>query len=333
VVELDRRCIGVLGTGSYIPQKLMENTEVEKICGLEHGVIEEKTGIKKRYIANEEESASFMAYKAALEAIDAAGITVEQVDLIVCCTFTADYVYPALSCKVQQLLRAKNAGCFDLMANCTGYQVGLSVAGDKMKCDNSIKYSLVIGVAKQSCYIDWTNPDTAMYFGDGAGASILGEVPKGHGIIASELITNSNVYESVRLRGGGSNHPLRSENVNDGLQYYELNGLEVWKQVMQFQPTVIKKLLKKMNKSLSDVDFIVFHQANKKLIEFLMARMRLPLTKTIMNIEEIGNTADASLAIALHTAVTQDKLKSGDLVIVSGVGAGFTFGATAITWH
>jgi 3-oxoacyl-[acyl-carrier-protein] synthase-3 len=327
------RHIGIIGTGQYIPQKIVQNQEVEELCGLPHGTIHEKTGVTKRHIADKEEPASFMAAQSALQAIEAAKISVSQIDLIICCTFTADYIYPALSCKVQQLLGAKNAGCFDLMANCTGFQVGLSVAGDRMKNDKEIKYSLIIGVARQSGYIDWTNPDIAMYFGDGAGAAVLGDVPDECGIIASELMTNSNVYESVRLRGGGSSHPLRAENINDGLQYYEMNGLEVWKQVMQFQPAVIKKLLKKMDKTLGDIDFIIFHQANKKLIEFLMARMRLPLSKTVINIEEIGNTADASLAIALHSAVSQAKLKHGDLVIISGVGAGFTFGATAIKWH
>jgi 3-oxoacyl-[acyl-carrier-protein] synthase-3 len=234
---------------------------------------------------------------------------------------------------VQQLIGADNAGSFDLMANCTSFQVGLTVASDRMKCDPTIKFALVIGVALQSRYINWSDPESAIYFSDGAGAAILGTVPAGYGVLASDLFTNSRVFEAVRLRGGGSSHPMRPENISEGLQFYEMNGMEVWKQVMQFQPKAIKRVLEKMGKTTNDVDFFVFHQANQNLIQFIMGRMKQPLEKTLINVDEIGNTADASLVIALHDAVSANKIKRGDLVVISGVGAGFTFGATAVRWY
>lgn len=325
--------IGILGTGRYVPEKTIGNADIEAQCGLEPGAILSKTGITKRHVVDDHETASSMSEICARQAMESAGIRPEDIGLIICCTFSGDYVYPALACKVQELIGARNAGSFDLMANCTSFQVGLTVASDRMKCDPSVRYALVIGVALQSRFINWQDPETAIYFSDGAGAAILGPVPDGFGILASDLFTNSKVFEAVRLRGGGSSHPLRPENVHQGLQYYEMNGMEVWKQVMQFQPKAIKRVLEKLGMTADDVDFFVFHQANHNLIQFLMARMKQPPEKTLTNVEEIGNTADASLAIALHDAVVAGRIKRGDLVVVSGVGAGFTFGATAIRWY
>ena len=325
--------VGILGTGRYIPEKTLSNEQIETQCGLEVGSIITKTGIKRRHIAKDTETASSMSAECGRKALEAADVKPEQIGLIICCTFTGDYVYPALACKVQELLGANNAGSFDLMANCTSFQVGLTVASDRMKCDSTIGYALVIGVALQSRYINWSDPDSAIYFSDGAGAAILGPVPSGYGVLASDLFTNSRVFEAVRLRGGGSSHPMRPENIHEGLQYYEMNGMEVWKQVMQFQPKSIKRVLEKIGATPNDVDFFIFHQANQNLIHFLMGRMKQSLEKTLINVDEIGNTADASLAIALHEAVVAKKIMRDDLVVITGVGAGFTFGATAVRWY
>jgi 3-oxoacyl-[acyl-carrier-protein] synthase-3 len=230
------------------------------------------------------------------------------------------------------LIGARTAGAFDLLANCTGFQVGISVASDWMRMDPSVEYGLVVGTAVQSPFIDWTDPES-IYFGDGAGAAVLGRVPAGYGILARDLYTNPVVFDSVRLRGGGSSHPMRPENVGDGLQYYEMNGMEVWKQVIQYQPRVIKGALAKIGKTADDVDFFIFHQANLRLIEFLMARMHQPMDRTYTNVATIGNTADASLALALAGAVKAGRIGRDALVVISGVGAGFTFGATVVRWY
>jgi len=325
--------VGILGTGRYVPEQTLSNEQIESQCGLESGSIITKTGIKRRYVVADHETASSMSAECGRQALESANVHPEQIGLIICCTFTGDYVYPALACKVQELIGAKNAGSFDLMANCTSFQVGLTVASDRMKCDPTVEYALVIGVALQSRYIDWSDPESAIYFSDGAGAAILGSVPCGYGMLASDLFTNSKVFEAVRLRGGGSSHPMRPENVHEKLQYYEMNGMETWKQVMQFQPKAVKRVLAKIGRTTDDVDFFIFHQANQNLIHFLMGRMKQPLEKTLINVDEIGNTADASLAIALHDAVVAKKIKRDDLVVITGVGAGFTFGAAAVRWY
>lgn len=325
--------IGVLGVGRYVPGKLITNQMLEKWTGVPAQQIVERIGIETRFVVEDHETASGMSATAAREAIVMAGIDPSQIGLIIVCSFTGDYVYPAMACKVQELINAKNAGAFDLMANCTGFQVGLSVVSDRMTCDPGIRYALVVGTALQSRYINWSDPDSAIYFGDGAGAAILGRVPSGYGILASEVFSNGKVFEAVRMRGGGSSYPLRAENVNDGLQYYELNGLEVWKQVIQYQPLAIDRSLSKIGKKVVDVDFFIFHQANLRLIEYLMGKMKHPMSKTYNNVATIGNTADASLAIALCDALRAGCIKRDQLVVISGVGAGFTFGSTVARWY
>lgn len=325
--------VGVIGVGKYIPNKLISNDQIEEWTCLPKGSILEKTGIEKRYVVEENETASNMSVIASKAALKMAGIKPEQVGLIICATFTGDYIYPALACKVQYELGAINAGAFDLLANCTGFQVGLSVASDRMRVDPEIKYAIVIGTALQSRFINWNDPNSAIYFGDGAGAAVLGVVPNDYGVLATEIFSNGRVFDSVRLRGGGSSHPLRSNNINDGLQFYEINGLEVWKQLVQFQPVAIRRSLEKAGMKIYDVDFFIFHQANLRLIEYLMGKMKLPMTKTFTNVSQIGNTADASLAIALCEAVELNLILRNQLVVVSGVGAGFIFGSTVLRWY
>ncbi len=325
--------IGVAGVGKYLPETVVTNEQVAEWTGVTVQSIEEKTGIRTRRIAKDSEVASEMCAIAARFAMDMAGISADQIGLIVTCTFTGDYTYPAVSCKIQDLLEARNAGAFDVMGNCTGFQIGLGVVSDRMLLDTSIEYALVIGSALQSRFIDWSDADSAIFFGDGVGAVVLKKVPAGYGVLTNNITTNGRVYDSVRLRGGGSSFPLREENINQGLQYYDLDGLEVWKQVVQYQPKSIKAALAKIDKQVEDVDFFIFHQANLRLIEYLMAKMRQPMTKTYTNVAEYGNTADASQAITLCDAVNNGLLKRGDLVVISGVGAGFIFGTTVMEWY
>lgn len=327
------RSIGVVGTGKYIPEKLVTNEWVENQCGLESGYVALKTGIESRFFAEENQNASDLAYKAAIKAITDCGVDTDDINLVICCTFTSDYVYPSMSSKLHKMLGLRNAGTFDVMANCTGFQVGLSVGKDMMQGDRSIKHCLVVGAALQNRFINWTDPNASIYFGDGAGAAVLSDVPDGFGIIASDIFTKSESYEAVRMRGGGSSFPITEDNVNEGLQFYELNGIEVWKQAIVNQPKSIRRCLDKMNRTLDDVDHLIFHQANKNLIEYLMAKMRKPIGDTTINVTKYGNTADASIAITLDEAKSAGSLKKGDLVLISGVGAGFIFGTTALIWH
>lgn len=323
--------IGILGVGSFVPSRLVTNEEVEASTGLPVGTIEQKTGVRQRYIASDDEDASGMSAAAALAALAQAKVLAEELDLILGCTFTADYLMPALACKIHQMIGAKKAGAFDLMANCTTFQVGLGVAADRLRADPTLHYALVVGTAVMSRYVDWKDPDSAMYFGDGAGAAVVGRVPEGYGFIAHELFTQSQAYEAVRVRGGSSARRDRSADIMR--TYIELNGLDVWKFAAQYQPIVVRRALEKAGKTAADVDFFIFHQANYHLINYLMRKMKVPMERTYINLDRLGNTAEASLAIALSEAARGGRLKHGDLVVISGVGAGFTFGASVLRWY
>lgn len=325
--------VGILGWGKYIPKKLISNEYVEKSAGLEPGTIEAKTGVRQRFVAEDDETCSGMSYAACQQALSVANVSPEAVDLVLACTFTADYVMPALACKVHQLLGTKKAAAYDLMANCTAFQVGLQTAADRLVADPSLSHAIVIGAALQSRFVNWKDAASSLYFGDGVGAAVLGRVPPGFGFLAHEVFSNTQVYESVRIRGGGSSHPMRPENIHEGLNYYEINGMEVWKQVVQYQPTVIKRALAKAGLSIENVNFFIFHQANLHLIQYLMGKMKLPMSMTHTNVADIGNTAEASMAIALCEAAEKKLLKHGDVIVISGVGAGFTFGASVLKWY
>lgn len=325
--------VGIIGTGMYLPKKVVNNAKIQEWTGVKVDTIVEKLGIQERRLVDDTETASGMSVKASVPALNNAGITAEDLGLILGCTYSADYHFPAMACKVQAELHAWNAGAYDLLANCTSFQAGIASASEKMYFDPTLKYSLIIGTALQSRYIDWHDANTAMYCGDGAGAAILGQVPKGYGILSNEIMTNGRVYEAARLRGGGSSYIITKQNVEDGLGYFEMNGLEVWKQVIQWQPKVIKKSLEKVGFSIHDVDFFVFHQANLNLIQYLMGKLKVDMKKTHTTVTNYGNTADASLPITLAEAVTQNKIERDAIVVLSGVGAGFIFGSTVMRWY
>src|ERR1043165_5254104 len=324
--------VGILGLGSYVPSRIMTNAEVEKSTNLPPGTIEQKTGIRERRVVSDDETASGMAAAAATEALQEAGVGAADLDLILGCTFSADYVMPALACKIHQMLGARKAGAFDLMANCTAFQVGVSVAADRLRADPTLNNALVVGSAIVSRYLDWTDPNSAIYFGDGVGAAVVGRVPEGYGFLAHEVFTHSQAYEAERLRGGSSAR-LNAARPNGVTAYLEMNGLDVWKFAAQYQPVAMRRALEKAGKTLADADFFIFHQANFHLIDYIMRKLKIPSDRTFINVTELGNTAEASMAIALTEAVRQKRLKHGDLVVISGVGAGFTFGASVMRWY
>jgi len=299
--------IGIVGVGKYLPVKIADNVPT----------FADKIGIRNRRVASGVESSAFMSSRAVSDALKHAGVDPEQVGMVVGCTYSGDHIFPASACEVQKIIGMSNAGSFDIHANCTGFQIGVRVLSDMMKADD-ISYGVVFGSAVQSRFVD-QNSDLAHYFGDGSGAAVLGRVPEGYGVLASEIFSNTSVHDSVKLEWDAPN--------------YKMDGVEVWKQVVQYQPLAVKVALYKIGKSIEDVDFFVFHQANPRLVEYLMGKMKTPMSKTHITADRYGNTAEASLPITLCEAVEGGKIKRGDLVVISGVGAGFIFGATVMRWY
>lgn len=321
--------IGIISTSHYIPKYLQTN---EELCNVMTDVTPEwilnKTGIKRRFIASSEESTSSMASEAALKAITKCNIQPDDIGLIVVATFSPDYMFPPVSAKIQKNLKATNAQIIDINTNCTGFVTALTVASDRMKVDETVKYAIVIGAELHTRFINPKDKETAIFFSDGAGVAILGQVDDSVGIIKSSFKTDSSTYESVRYRGGGSSYPFRNRDFDESIDFIEMNGLATWKQAITNLPIVIKDVCKKADLNVEDIDFCIFHQANLNLIQYVMGKLKIPIEKTYTNVEEIGNTGSASIGIALSEAIDKGLIKKGNYVLLAGVGAGFNFGAS-----
>lgn len=327
------RGVAIAGVGHHLPDLIEDN---ETLCtNLDVGPewIMEKTGIKRRYLARPEDSASDFAAKAAQNALDMAGIPADEVDLIVVCTFSGDFIFPPVSAKVQSLLKASNAQIFDLQANCAGFVTGLTVASDRMRVDLTVRNALVIGVELNSRYINRADVSSAIYMSDGAGAAALTRTEKGKGIMASAFHTDSSNFEAVRMRGGGSSFRSKDRPWDPSVEFMEMNGIATWKQAITHLPTVIRKACAKSGIDQKEVEFLVFHQANLNMIEYVVRKMGYGMEKTFTNVQEIGNTGAASVGIALSEAVSKGLIKDGQLVVFAAVGAGFNFGASVWRWH
>ncbi len=326
--------VAIAGVGHHLPDLVEDNEMLCANLDVSPDWIMEKTGIKRRYLARPGDSASDFAAKAAQRALDMAGVAANEVDLIVVCTFSGDYIFPPVSAKVQNLLGCPGAQIFDLQANCCGFVTGLTTASDRMKVDDTVRHALVIGVEINSRYINRADVNSAIYMSDGAGAVLLSRTEPGLGILSSAFHTDSSNFEAVRMRGGGSSFPVMGGRAFDpAIDYMEMNGIATWKQAITHLPTVIRRACAKGGFDPKEVDFLIFHQANLKMIEYVVRKMGYGLDKTFTNVEEVGNTGAASVGIALSEAVAQGCLKEGQLVVLAAVGAGFNFGASVWRWH
>ena len=324
--------VSIVGVGHHLPATPQSNEELCEHLDVTPEWIVEKTGIRQRFIAAPDDSASDYSIEAARKALAHAGVSPEDVDLIIVCTFSGDYLYPPVSAKVQHVLQAKNAQIFDLQANCTGFVTGLTVATDRMRVDPTVRHALVIGTEFMSRFIDPADVNTSDYHSDGSGAALLSQTAPDTGILASAFHTDGNNFEAVRMRGGGSSHPLHNREFDPAIDFMEMNGLATWRQAITHLPRTMTDAIKKAGLGVADIDFFVFHQANLRLIEYLMGKMRVKMSKTFTNVQEIGNTGAASVGIALSEAVQKELIAPGALVLMAGVGAGFNFGANVWRW-
>lgn len=326
--------VTIAGVGHHLPDQIEDNQTLCRNLDVTPDWIIEKTGIKRRYLARPEDSASGYATKAAQRALEMSGIPAAEVDLIIVCTFSGDYIFPPVSAKVQMDLQAVGAQIFDLQANCAGFVTGLTTASDRMRVDPTVRHALVIGVEINSRYIDRSDVNSAIYLSDGAGAVVLTRCAPELGIKASAFHTDSSNFEAVRMRGGGSSFTQPGGRAFDpAVDYMEMNGIATWKQAITHLPKVIRRACEKSAVDPKEVDFLVFHQANLKMIDYIVRKMGYGMERTFTNVEEIGNTGAASVGIALSEAVALGKMKEGQLVVLAAVGAGFNFGASVWRWH
>ncbi len=323
----------ILGMGMAVPSKILTNFDLEKIVDTSDKWITERTGIKERRILEDGENISSYAIEAAKEALEKAGVSPEELNLIICATVTPEYIIPSMAVLVQEGLQAKNAGAFDLSATCSGFVYGLAVADQFIKVNPDWKI-LVIGAEALSRKTNWQDRTTCVLFGDGAGAAIVGKSPdpENRGIIDFALGADGSQWPLLTLKGGGTCYAPFDERLPKEEYYIKMKGREVFKVATRMMEKIAFDLLERNNFSTEDVKFLVPHQANLRIIEFLRERLGLPKEKVYVNIHKYGNTSAASIPLALYEAEKEGKLEKGDLVLLVAFGGGFTFGGVLLRW-
>lgn len=325
------RSVGIIGTGRYVPERILTNAELAEMVDTNDEWIVTMTGMKERRIAAPEQATSDLAYEAALKALDAAGITADQLDLIVVCTVTPDSTFPSTACLVQERLGAKRAAAFDLSAACAGFIYGLATASNFIKT-GIYENALVIGAECLSRITDYTDRNTCILFGDGAGAAVLGPVEEGRGFEAFELGADGSGKELLKLEGGGSRKPASIETIEGKKHYIYMNGREVFKFAVRIMGNAAEEALSKAGKTKEDIDLFIPHQANIRIIQSAIDRLDLPKEKCFVNLPKYANTSAASIPIALAEAAEEGRLKQGDTVVLVGFGGGLTWGACVLSW-
>ncbi len=321
----------IKGIGHYTPKKVLTNKDLEKMVDTSDEWITTRTGIKERRIAADDETSSTLGAAAAQMAIKNAGISAEDIDLIITNTITPDMPFPNTSALIQTIIGAKNAGVFDIEAACTGFIYGISIANQFIKT-GEYKNILVISAEILTRITDWKDRNTCVLFGDGAGAVVVGRSETESEIIGTFLGGDGAYKDLLYMPGGGSLHPATEDTVKNRLHFIKMKGNETFKVAVTRMADSAEVILKKENISPDDISLVIPHQANMRIMSAVVKRLGLPPEKLFSNIHKYGNTSAATIPIALSEAVIADKIKKGDLVLFVAFGGGFTWGAAIIRY-
>ncbi|HNW39682.1 MAG TPA: beta-ketoacyl-ACP synthase III [Candidatus Omnitrophota bacterium] len=322
--------VGIIGVGEYLPERILTNAQLEKMVDTSDEWITTRTGIKERHLASEGQAASDLACQAAEQALANAHLKAEDIELIVVATITGDMPFPSTASIVQNKLGASKAVCFDISAACAGFVYGINIAQQFIAC-GTYKNALVIGTEVLSSVTDWQDRNTCVLFGDGAGAVVLTEVAKG-GIISTYLGCDGSKTDILKLPAGGSRQPATHETVENRQHYLKMSGNELFKIAVNTMTQAAQTVLKQANMTFKDVDLIIPHQANARIIMAVAKKLGIPEEKVYLNIERCGNMSSASMVTALCEAVQEGKVKRGDIVLLDVFGAGLVWGACIIEW-
>lgn len=328
--------IKIIGTGSFVPEKVVTNKDLEAMVDTSDEWITTRTGIRERHIADKGVCTSDLAEQAARRALDMAGIKPEQLDLISIATATPDMVFPSTACILQKKIGAVNAACYDLVAACTGLIYSLEVAYSLLKAfPRKYRYALVLGADKLSSIVDWTDRTTCVLFGDGASAVVLENNPEDNDpdfVVESKIGANGNYADLLKLPGGGSAAPASHETVDQHLHCIKMAGKEVFKLAVGGLVDSCKTVLSASGVKPEEVAWVIPHQANMRIISAAAQRLDLPVDRVYVNIERYGNTSAASIGICLDELCRAGKLKHGDYILTTAFGGGLTWGAMLIRW-
>ena len=299
---------GILGTGYYLPEKILSNSDLEKIVDTSDEWITERTGIKERRIAADDVATSDLALRAAEMALKDAKVSPDELDLIIVATLTSDRIIPSTACIIQDLLGAKRAAAFDLSAACSGFAYGITVASQFIQC-GAYRKALVIGAETLSKYINWEDRNTCVLFGDGAGAAVLGQVEDGYGILSFDLGSDGSGGDAIQIPSSGSRMPVSNESIEKRLNLIHMNGKEVFKFAVKAMGNTVKHSLEKIGMKQEEINWLVPHQANIRIIQSAAKRLAMPMEKVIVNIQKYGNMSAACIPIALAEAAAEKRFK------------------------
>ncbi|MDH5739677.1 MAG: ketoacyl-ACP synthase III [Nitrospira sp.] len=320
----------IAGTGSYAPTRVLTNADLERMVATSDEWIRERTGIRERRIAATGEACSDLAAQAGRRALSAAGVAAADLDMILVATCTGDFPLPATACLVQHQLGATKAGACDLSAACCGFVYALSVADAYIK--TGMRHVLVIGSEVMSAITDWTDRNTCILFGDGAGAVVLSASDGERGILSTDLRSDGTLCELIMVPGGGSRTPPSEKVITERLHTIKMKGNETFKVAVRTLEEIARTTLASNHVQVEDLDLYIPHQANVRILRAVMERLGLPIEKVFLNLDRYGNTSAASIPIALDEAVREGRIKEGSLVMLGAFGAGLTWASAMIRW-
>ncbi len=329
--DKSRRTVSIIATGSYVPERILTNGDLERIVDTTDEWIRTRTGISERRIAAADEATSDMATKAAIAAMDQAGVDAKEIDLIIVATVTPDMFFPATACWVQKKLGAVRAACFDISAACSGFLYAMEIA-QQFISTHVYNTVLIVGADKLSSIINWSDRNTCVLFGDGAGAAILRNRGASHGVVATHMGSDGEFAEILFMPGGGSRCPITTENIGQQLNTIKMQGKETYKQAVTAMSDAADRALEAAGLKYDEIACVIPHQANMRIIEAIAHRMRLPIEKFYVNLEKYGNTSAAAVAIALDEAHRAGRFKVGDYILLVVFGGGLTWASSVIQW-
>jgi len=322
--------VGIIGLGEYLPERVLANADLEKMVETSDEWITTRTGIKQRRLCEKGEATSDLALKAARQALAGARLAPQDIDLIIVATITPDMPFPSVASILQNSLQVPHAACFDISAACAGFVYGISAA-QQFITSGACRHALVVGAETLSAVTDWQDRNTCVLFGDGAGAVVLSEVQSG-GILSTYLGSDGSKSELLMIPAGGSRRPASHETVDQRLHFIKMQGNELFKLAVTLMTEAAQEALKKAKLECKDIDLVIPHQANMRIIMAMAKKLGLPQEKIYLNIEKYGNMSSASTATALCEAVKEQRIKQGDIVLLDAFGAGLVWGACVIEW-
>ena len=321
----------ITGTGSYAPKKVITNHDLEKLVDTSDEWITERTGIKERRIAEKGQSTSDLAYEAAHKALKAAKLPAQELDLILVATTTPDMIMPNLGCMVQEKLGAKNAAAFDIYAACSGFIYGLSVADAFIKSE-AYRNILLIGAESLSRFVDWEDRTTCVLFGDGAGAVVIQRHAGKRGVLSTHLHSDGSLGDLLNIPAGGALHPATHDTVRKRMHFIKMKGNETFKTAVRALESAVEEALEHNKVKPEEIDFLIPHQANLRIIQAMAQRLNMPMEKVVLTVHKYGNTSAASIPMALDEAVRDGRIKDNHLLLLEAFGGGLTWASALVRW-